>query len=212
MKLRLIALATLALLGGCRKSGDLLDSGIGVYSVRSSCPVVGIPLGTGDVTLFGPLGAQDSRSIDVTASITNLRGGCTEGNPDNLSVATFDIVARRTDSSAARQVILPYFDVVLQGGETVVAKRIGQAVLQFAAGQARASIRLQASARVNRSVATLPETVRRELTRERKPGEQEAAVDPLADPAIRAAVAQASFEHLVGFQLTEQQLRYNATR
>ena len=28
----------------------------------------------------------------------------------------------------------------------------------------------------------------------------------------RAAVAQATFEHLVGFQLTDAQLRYNATR
>jgi hypothetical protein len=34
----------------------------------------------------------------------------------------------------------------------------------------------------------------------------------MADPAIRAAVAQASFELLVGFQLSEDQLAYNATR
>jgi hypothetical protein len=29
---------------------------------------------------------------------------------------------------------------------------------------------------------------------------------------VRAAVAAATFEHLVGFQLTQDQLRYNATR
>jgi hypothetical protein len=29
---------------------------------------------------------------------------------------------------------------------------------------------------------------------------------------VRTAVANATFEHLVGFQLTEDQLRYNATR
>jgi hypothetical protein len=34
----------------------------------------------------------------------------------------------------------------------------------------------------------------------------------MTDPAIRSAVANATFEHLVGFQLTEQQLRYNVTR
>ena len=39
-----------------------------------------------------------------------------------------------------------------------------------------------------------------------------AAIDPLSDPAIRDAVANATFEHLVGFQLTQEQLRYNATR
>ena len=33
-----------------------------------------------------------------------------------------------------------------------------------------------------------------------------------ADPAVRAAVQRATFELLVGFQLTEAQLRYNATR
>ena len=32
------------------------------------------------------------------------------------------------------------------------------------------------------------------------------------DPSIKAAVARATFELLIGFQLTEQQLAYNATR
>ena len=36
--------------------------------------------------------------------------------------------------------------------------------------------------------------------------------DPLADPAVRSAVANATFEHLIGFQLTQDQLKYNATR
>ena len=66
--------------------------------------------------------------------------------------------------------------------------------------------------RVNRGAATLPANVRRILTRPRKSGEAEAAIDPLADPAVRAAVASATFEHLVGFQLTQDQLNYNATR
>ena len=39
-----------------------------------------------------------------------------------------------------------------------------------------------------------------------------AAIDPLADPMIRDAVAKATFEQLIGFQLTQDQLRYNATR
>ena len=33
-----------------------------------------------------------------------------------------------------------------------------------------------------------------------------------SDPKIRDAVARATFEHLIGFQLTQEQLRYNATR
>jgi hypothetical protein len=34
----------------------------------------------------------------------------------------------------------------------------------------------------------------------------------MADPAVREAVRRASFELLVGFQLTQDQLAYNATR
>ena len=51
-----------------------------------------------------------------------------------------------------------------------------------------------------------------DITRERKPGDADAALDPMADPEVRAAVQRASFELLVGFQLTQDQLRYNATR
>ena len=40
----------------------------------------------------------------------------------------------------------------------------------------------------------------------------DAAIDPMADPAVRAAVERARFELLIGFELTQDQLRYNATR
>jgi hypothetical protein len=54
--------------------------------------------------------------------------------------------------------------------------------------------------------------VRKTLTRVRKAGADDAAVDPLARPEIRQAVLRASFEALVGFQLTDEQLKFNATR
>ena len=41
---------------------------------------------------------------------------------------------------------------------------------------------IQATVRINRGVATLPENVRQMLTRPRKAGEAEAAIDPLTDP------------------------------
>ena len=34
----------------------------------------------------------------------------------------------------------------------------------------------------------------------------------LADPKIKAAINEANFELLVGFQLSDDQLKYNATR
>jgi hypothetical protein len=148
----------------------------------------------------------------VSASITDLRASCQDAGNDVVSTATFTVTALRRDAGPARQVVLPYFDVALQGGQNVVAKKIGQAVLDFPAGGMHATTRVQATVRVNRATATLPARVRQILTRPRKAGEAEAAVDPLADPAIRTAVANATFEHLVGFQLTQDQLRYNATR
>lgn len=211
MKLRLAALLALTLLSACRSRGDIMESG-GVYAVRSACPIAGVPAGTGDITLFNPPGSTDSRAIDVTAAISDVRATCQDFGNDVVSTVTFTITALRRDAGQARQVVLPYFDVALQGGGRVVAKRIGQAALNFPRGGQQAWTRAQATVRVNRGVATLPENVRRILSRERKPGDPQAAIDPLSDPAVRAAVATATFEHLVGFQLTQDQLRYNATR
>jgi len=213
VKLRLTALLALTLLGACRHSGDLTDeNGGGVYAVRTSCPIAGIPTGTGDITLFNPQSSTDSAAIDVTATITQLRATCQEGTSDTVSTVTFTVTALRRDAGAARQVILPYFDVALRGGSTISAKQIGAVALNFPAGSQHAMTRAQASIRVNRSEATLPANVRAVLTRPRKAGQADAAVDPMADPAVRTAVANATFEHLVGFQLTQDQLKYNATR
>jgi hypothetical protein len=211
--LKIAALAALTLLGACRHAGDLTaDNGGGVYAIRSDCPIAGVPAGTGDITLFNPAGSTDSRAIDMTATITDVRAVCQDTATDVISTATFTIVALRRDAGPSRQVVVPYFDVVLRGGANVSAKSIGGAALNFQAGDAHAWTRVQATVRVNRSAATLPANVRQILTRERKPGESEAATDPLADPAVRSAVANATFEHLVGFQLSQDQLRYNATR
>jgi hypothetical protein len=200
----------LALLAGCTRRGNIEQGGI--YTVRSACPQVAIPAATGDITLFNPSGSVDATAIDVEAAITNVRANCQEGGSDIVSTASFDVVATRRDAAEARQVVLPIFDVVVQAGERVVAKRVGAVALNFPAGSVHAQSTGQATARVSRAAATLPENVREILTRERKVGEAEAAVDPMTDPAVRTAVANASFQHLIGFQLTQEQLRYNATR
>jgi hypothetical protein len=213
VKLRLAALLAVTLLSACRHTGDVTDeNGGGIYAVRSACPIVGVPAATGDVTLFNPPGSTDSRAIDVTAAITDVRATCQDVGNDVVSTATFTVVGLRRDAGPARQVVLPYFDVALQAGSNVVAKRINSAVLNFAAGDIHAWTRVQAIIRVNRGVATLPANVRQILTRPRKAGEADAAIDPLADPAVHTAVANATFEHLVGFQLSQDQIKYNATR
>lgn len=210
MKRRLTALALVLLATACSREGEITATG--VYITRSVCPQVGIPAATGDITLFSPANRADAAAIDVSAAITNVRSTCDDTGANIVSTVTFDVVGTRRDYAEARSVVLPYFTVAMQGGTQVVAKRVGQVGLNFAAGNPRAQTSGQATIQVSRAAATLPEDVRRELTRERKADDPDAAIDPLANPTIRDAVARATFEHLVGFQLSEQQLRYNATR
>ena len=211
---RLIAATALfAALAGCRSTGDIVvDEGVGITAVRTACPAVGIPDYTGDVTLFRTPGATDADSIDLTAAMTNLRTQCNEAGAKVYSTSTFDVLARRTDVRGARTVQVPYFVTVLRGRSAVVSKRVGSVTLTFADGQERAQARGQASAYVDKAEATLPEEIRREITRKRKAGDTDAATDPLSRPEIRAAVNRATFEVLVGFQLDQTQLNYNATR
>jgi hypothetical protein len=65
---------------------------------------------------------------------------------------------------------------------------------------------------VSRDEATLPAAIRARLARKRKAGDTDAAVDPLSLPEVKAALARATFEVLVGFQMTDRQLAYNARR
>ena len=208
---RLILSAALLLVAGCTREGEIDQSG-GIFAVRSACPAVGVPIGTGDITLFDPPASRTAEAIDVTAAITNVRATCNEAGETIASTLTFDVVGQRRDTASAREVTLPYFVVVTRASTQVVAKQVGRVALRFEAGQARASTPAQATTSVQRAAATLPADVRERLVQKRKAGREEAAVDPLADPAVRESVQQASFEALVGFQLTDEQLKYNATR
>jgi hypothetical protein len=206
-------LATMAALAGCAGEGELvLDQGVGITSVLTTCPAVGIPDYTGDVTTFRPGDDRSLASLDVTAAITNLRSTCNETGEQVYSEATFEVHARRADTRGARTVTLPYFVTVLRGGSAVVSKRVAEVTLTFADGQERAMATARAGSFVNRADASLPEDIREKITRRRRPGEVDAALDPLADPEVKAAIARTRFEMLVGFQLTEDQLKYNVTR
>jgi hypothetical protein len=216
MKLRtryLTALAAVTALAGCASEGELVvNEGVGITSVLTVCPAVGIPDYTGDVTLFAGSGAPTQSNLDLSASITNLRSSCNDTSDRVYSEATFEVHARRADTQGARSVTLPYFVTVLQGGRVVVSKRVGEVTLTFADGQERASASAKGGSFVDRAAAALPEDIRERITRRRRPGDPEAALDPLADPEVKAAIARTRFEMLVGFQLSEAQLAYNATR
>lgn len=216
MKLRaraLFALSAVAVLSGCSRDGELvIDQGVGITSVLTLCPAVGIPDYTGDITTFRTAGDTTAASLDVSAAMTNLRSTCNDTAAQIYSEASFTVNARRTDARGARTVTLPYFVTVLRGGTAVVSKRVGNVTIAFADGQERATATAKAGSFINRADAALPDDIRERITRRRRAGDAEAALDPLADPEVKAAIARTRFEMLVGFQLTEDQLRYNATR
>lgn len=204
----LLAAAT----AGCVRDGDFDQTG-GVITTRSGCPAVGIPAHTGDITIFNPPSSREARAIDVVANVTNLRSACNDAAGNEIVVkATFDVQARRSSAEGARDVTIPYFATVVQGGRAVVSKRISNVTLRFEPGQLRTTASGEGTAVVSRAAVTLPAEIQQRITRKRRPGDADAAIDPLADPDIRAAVARASFELLIGFQLTQDQLQYNATR
>lgn len=209
----ILPLAGALALAGCARDGEIVvGQGVGITALRTKCPAVGIPHYTGDITLFRQGGQQFASDIDVTANMTNLRSTCNDSGDKVYSEASFDVFARRADTRGARQVSLPYFVTVLRGGSAVVTKQVGTVTLDFADGQDRARASAKAGSYVEAAEATLPEDIRRQITRERKPGDPDAAIDPLSDPAVRAAVQRATFEMLVGFNLSQQQLAYNVTR
>ena len=200
-----------AALAGCKHRG--IDETGGVTITRSICPAVALPAYTGDITLFDPPSSRASSAIDVVATITDLRGACNDVKPADLtSNITFKVLGQRTNASGARDVVLPYFVTVMRGGTGVLSKSIGRVQLHFDDGQLRAETTGTGTATVSRELSTLPPAINQRITRRRRAGEADAAVDPMADPKVRAAVRSASFEVLVGFQLTEDQLSYNARR
>jgi len=197
-------LVSLLVLGGCQRN---------VLTVtRSQCPAVAIPLHVGDTTLFAPANSRDASAIDVTATIINLRGTCSE-TPDTLGTqVNFDVAGQRRVAGPARSVTLPIFIAMVQGGNVLVSKQVSTVTLNFAEGQIRTQTASGGQARVSRAATTLPPDIQAQISRKREPGDADAAIDPLADPTVKAAVRATSFEVLVGFQLDEAALAYNALK
>lgn len=209
-----MALGGCVVLSACKSRGDIVvDEGVGISAVRSACPSVGIPDYTGDLTTFSVPGATTADAIDVSAAMTDVRADCNDkGEAKVLANVRFRVLARRTDAQGARTVTLPWFVTVVRGGNAVIAKRIGSVSIAFADGQARAEATGTGAVTIDKAEATLPREIHDRITRKRKAGDADAAVDPLAQPDVRAAVARATFDVFVGFQLNDKQLAYNVTR
>lgn len=204
------ALLTLLALAGCARDGQLTQTG--VTTTYSACPPFAIPAPAGDITLFNPENSRDAAAIDVVATMTNLRGSCAQSGDQLVTNVSFEVFAQRRDNRGTRDVVLPYFATSVQGGTNVISKRRGQVAIRFEDGAYRGRGAGTATSLVSLGAASLPPNIRAQLTAPRRAGDENAALDPLADPAVRAAVERARYELLIGFELTADQLRYNATR
>jgi hypothetical protein len=200
LALPLVALA----LAGCQKDVRTV--------VRSHCPAVAIPNYVGDVTLFNPVDSREASAIDVTASMIDLKGVCGETANDLTTNVSFTIAAQRRNAGPARSVTFPFFVSMVQAGNLVVSKQIGSVTVNFADGQLRAQASGAAVAHVTRAATTLPPEIQAQVSRKRKAGDADAAIDPLADPEVKAAIRSTSFEVLAGFQLDDAALAYNVTK
>ena len=169
--------------------------------------------GTGDITLFNPPEAGIcERSTSPRPSPTSAEAAPMSGN-DVVSTATFTVVALRREAgpgAPGRAALLRYRDAGRQPRRRQARRASGAELPR------RQPPRLGRSSRQSFG-STAPSrpcrpTSQNILTRPRKAGDADAAVDPLSDPAVRTAVADATFEHLVGFEMSQDQLKYNATR
>jgi hypothetical protein len=148
-------------------------------------------------------------AIDVTATITNVRTQC-DDSATGLRHRPLRRLAQRTRCHArARTVELPYFSTVVRGGSAVSPSgRHGDAATSPTVRNGVAS-GTAALHRPRRGDAAAD--IRERITRRR--GGRGRGRDRPADRARSARRARAGdFELLVGFQLTEDQLAYNATR
>lgn len=199
-----LGLAFAAALGGCQRNPLVVK--------RSPCPAVAVPSYLGDATIFAAGGAVDARNIDVVATITNVRDTCFEGAEKLTTDVTFEVVARRSEAGPARSVALPVFATIVQGGNLVLSKQVSNVTVAFAPGATRATGNGGIRTDVARSATTLSPEMQAKIQRKRKPTDPDAAIDPLADPEVRAALRAASFEVLLGFQLDEAGLAYNVAK
>ncbi len=196
--------AALVLLAGCNTNPLLVK--------RSQCPAVAIPFHVGAVTKFDPPQSRNADAIALTAQIVDLQGNCTEGPEFLTTEVSYTVVAQRRDKGPAKQVYLPIFVALAQGGNVLVSKQLTGVQLDFAAGAQRAEARGGARADVHRSAVALPPELLERISRKRDADDPDALTDPLSDPQVRAAVRAASFEVLVGFQLDDASLAYNVAK
>ncbi len=185
---KLLPLLTLPLLlVGCA-SGNPLEVR------RTSCPALSVPTYTGTLTRFSQAGRFDTQDVQMVASIGQLSDNCAENANGVNTAVSFNIMASRPDKGPAQSVQLPYFITVIKDGETVIAKQIYGASLDFADGAMTGNV----SQVVSVKTPEVPLSPRPKKNNE---------IDEFAPPP-----KPAMYEILVGFQLSDADAVYNISK
>ncbi len=161
---------------------------------RTSCPALSVPTHTGTLTRFSQAGRFDAQDVQLVATISGLNDNCTENDSGVNSVVSFNITVSRPDKGPAQSVQLPYFITVVKDGETIIAKQIYDASLNFADGAMAGTINQAVT--VKTPDVPLPPMPKKNTE-----------IDEFAPPP-----KPAMYEILVGFQLSEADAVYNISK
>jgi len=198
-----LALAAL-LLAGCSSNPLMVR--------RSPCPAVAIPLYVGSYTRFDPPQSRNADAIAFSAQLFDVKGSCLDEAETLTTTVSFKVSAQRRRAGPPMDATVPLFVALVQGGNVLVSKQLTAVQLHFADGQLRTEGVGGARAEVARSATALPPEVQQKIAKKRQADEADALTDPMSDPQVRAALRAASFEVLVGFQLSDADLAYNIAK
>jgi hypothetical protein len=161
---------------------------------RTSCPAISVPMHTGTLTRFAQAGRYDTQDVGLVATIGQLSDNCVENANGVNTAVSFNIMATRPEKGPATAVQLPYFITVVKDGDTLIAKQVYGASLDFADGATSGSLRQVVT--VKTPDVPLP-------PKPKKHNE----IDEFAPPPKPAI-----YEILVGFQLSEAEVVYNISK
>jgi hypothetical protein len=185
---KILTLMSLPLLLAACSSGNPLEVR------RTSCPALAVPMHTGTLTRFAQAGRSDAQDVGLVATIGQLSDNCVENDSGVNTAVSFNMIATRPNKGAAATVQLPYFIAVVKDGETLVAKQVYGAALDFADGASSGSLRQVVT--VKTPEVPLP-------PKPKKNNE----IDEFAPPPKPAV-----YEILVGFQLSDAEVVYNISK
>jgi hypothetical protein len=188
MKALLPAFAALLALAGCASNPLIVR--------RTSCPAVAVVKNASTMTRFSTQGRYDAQDVQLTAMISNIQPSCVERRDGAVTAVRFEILAARRAAAGVQEVQLPYFIMLVKDGQTILAKQIYGTSVRFEENGSNAAVLQTVS--VISPLVPLPERPKRS---------KEEEYDEFAPPP-----KPATYEVLIGFQLTDAEAAYNVGR